>query len=375
MANAIAFATVAIPSLTEKHIPEQHLNGKSSAKRTGYVENVIPFKAGDGFQCNLVHVQGERTPSKGPVLLVHGAGVRANIFRAPVETNFVDFLISNGYDVWLENWRASIEFSPNQWTLDQAAVYDHPEAVKTVVKMTGSDRVKAVIHCQGSTSFMMSAVAGLVPQVTTIVTNAVSLHPVVPGFSRVKLGFVLPMVAMMTDYLNPHWGVQAPTVAAKLISFFVELTHHECHNSVCKQVSFTYGSGFPALWSHANLNDETHEWLKGEFNAVPMAFFEQMARCVRAGHLVPVDGLRGLPDDFTAEHPRTEARFAFFAGEQNLCFLPESQVRTYDFFSKSHKDYHSLYRLSGYGHLDVFMGKNAVNETYPLFLQELDRKN
>ena len=41
--------------------------------------------------------------------------------------------------------------------------------------------MKAVIHCQGSTSFTMSAVAGLVPEVKTIVTNAVSLHPVVPG--------------------------------------------------------------------------------------------------------------------------------------------------------------------------------------------------
>ncbi len=339
------------------------------------MEEVVPFRAGDGFQCNLVHVRGENPAPKGPVILVHGAGVRANIFRAPVETNFVDYLIANGYDVWLENWRASIEFAPNEWTLDQAAVYDHPEAVRTVAKMTGCERIKAVIHCQGSTSFMMSAVAGLVPQVTTIVTNAVSLHPVVPWFSGVKLNLLLPAVAKITDYLNPHWGVDAPTFSAKLVSLLVELTHHECHNSVCKQVSFTYGSGFPALWSHENLNDETHEWLREEFKAVPMTFFEQMANCVRAGHLVSVDGLRSLPQDFTAQPPRTDARCAFFAGEQNLCFLPESQVRTYDFMSRNRRDYHSLFRLTGYGHLDVFMGRNAVKDTYPLFLEELDRKN
>jgi poly(3-hydroxyalkanoate) synthetase len=149
-----------------------------------YQERVVPFTAGDGFQCNLIHVQGERSPTRGPVILVHGAGVRANLFRAPVETTIVDALIDDGYDVWLENWRASIDLPPNEWTLDKAALYDHPAAVKTVVEQTGSDEVKAIIHCQGSTSFMMSAVAGLVPQVKTIVANAVTLHPVVPKFSE-----------------------------------------------------------------------------------------------------------------------------------------------------------------------------------------------
>src|SRR5205085_10053747 len=44
---------------------------------------VVPFTAADGMPLNLHHVTGERPASRGPVLLVHGAGVRANIFRAP----------------------------------------------------------------------------------------------------------------------------------------------------------------------------------------------------------------------------------------------------------------------------------------------------
>ena len=74
-------------------------------------EQIVPFTAGDGFRCNLIHVIGKNPPTKGPVMLVHGAGVRANLFRAPVETSFVDYLIEHGYDVWLENWRASIDFN------------------------------------------------------------------------------------------------------------------------------------------------------------------------------------------------------------------------------------------------------------------------
>jgi hypothetical protein len=339
-----------------------------------YHESVVPFTAGDGLQCNLIRVQPERPAPKGPVLLVHGAGVRANIFRAPVPTTIVDYLLDNGYEVWLENWRASIDLPPNRWTLDQAAVFDHPHAVRTIVRTTGHDRVKAVIHCQGSTSFMMSLLAGLVPEVTTVVSNAVSAHTVVPNLSLFKLDFVLPVGGRFTDHLNPQWGIYAPTPFAKVIARFVELTHHECANAVCKQVSFTYGSGFPALWSHANLSPATHEWLKQEFAYVPLSFFRQMARCVRRGHLVSVDGLPQLPADFLAQPPGTDARFAFIAGARNQCFLPASQVETFHWLDARRPGYHALHVIPGYGHLDVFMGTNAARDTFPLILAELDRR-
>ena len=56
-------------------------------------DEVIPFTAGDGVELNLVHVRGEHAPTRGPVLLVHGAGVRANIFRAPSGRTLVDALV------------------------------------------------------------------------------------------------------------------------------------------------------------------------------------------------------------------------------------------------------------------------------------------
>ena len=338
-------------------------------------EELIPFTAGDGFQCNLLRIRGEEFPSRGPVVLVHGAGVRGNIFRPPVGTTLVEYLIQHGYEVWLENWRASIDLPPNLWTLDQAALYDHPKAVQTIVRETGCRSLKAIIHCQGSTSFMMAAMAGLVPQVTTIISNAVSLHPVVPAGSLVKSKVALPLVARLTPYLNPQWGLHAPTVVAKFIALIVRLTHRECQNEVCKQVSFTYGYGFPALWRHENLNEETHEWLKHEFAHVPIRFFQQIMQCIRKGHLVAVEGKRGLPADFLAQKPQTDARIAFFAGELNRCFLAESQQRSFDYFSALRKDFHSLYVLPGYSHLDVFMGKNAHRDVFPLMLKELERAN
>jgi hypothetical protein len=341
-------------------------------KRAAWREEIVPFQAEDGFACNLIHVQGPMPPAKGPVLLVHGAGVRANLFRAPVETNIVDYLIERGYDVWLENWRASIDLQYNNWTLDRAAAYDHPAAVRTIVDRTGANFIKAVIHCQGSTSFMMSAVAGLVPQVKVIISNAVSLHTIIPAWSLLKMQSSVPILRTFTPYLDPQWGIEAPTLPAKAITELVRLSHHECNNIVCKMVSFTYGAGFPALWSHANLNEETHVWLRREFAKVPITFFAQMVKCVQHGHLVSVDGLSQLPSDFVQRPPHTDARFAFFAGVHNHCFLPESQQKTFEYFDKHASNRHSLHLLQNYGHLDPFIGKDASRDVFPLMYKELE---
>ena len=57
---------------------------------------VVPVTARDGHGINLHHVTGPRAPTREPVLLVHGAGVRANIFRPPEQTTLVDALSRAG---------------------------------------------------------------------------------------------------------------------------------------------------------------------------------------------------------------------------------------------------------------------------------------
>ncbi len=219
---------------------------------------------------------------------------------------------------------------------------------------------------------MMSAVAGLIPQVKVIVSNAVSLHTVIPTWSSLKMQASVPMLRMLTPFLDPHWGIEAPTLTAKAVTELVRLSHHECNNLVCKMVSFTYGAGFPALWSHANLNDATHTWLRQEFAKVPITFFAQMIKCVQHGHLVAVDSLQQLPRDFTERPPQTDARFAFFAGLNNHCFLPASQQRTFEYFDKHARNRHSLHLMQNYGHLDPFIGKDTSRDVFPLMYQELE---
>jgi hypothetical protein len=292
--------------------------------------------------------------------------------RAPVETTLVDYLLARGHDVWLENWRASIDLPPTEWTLDDAAAFDHPRAVEALMQETGASSVRAVVHCQGSTGFMMSAVAGLLPAVDRIVTNAVSLHPVVPVMAAAKLRWAIPAVAPFFPFINPQWGLHAPHMRARLLTAVVRATHHECDNIVCRYASFTYGVGFPTLWRHENLNEATHEWLTREFASVPVSFFRQMARCVRRGRLVAARQHPGLPSDFAAQEPKTDARVSFFAGALNRCFLPASQKRSHAFMSRYRPNHHSLTILPGYGHLDVFMGARAATDVFPLIARELE---
>jgi hypothetical protein len=113
--------------------------------------------------------------------------------------------------------------------------------------------------------------------------------------------------------------------------------------------------------------------LKNEFAYVPLRFHAQMARCVNRGWLVSAEHLPGLPADFASDPPRTSARFAFLAGEENRCFLPESQERSYGYFSRLRPGYHSLHVFPRYGHLDIFMGNDAASDVFPVILEELAR--
>jgi hypothetical protein len=341
--------------------------------RRDHVTEVRPLTALDGRPLTLVHVRGRHPPTRGPVLLVHGAGVRAEIFRPPTPRTLVDALIDEGWDVWLLNWRASIDLDPMPWTLDQAAAYDHPAAVAHVLAATGAERLKAVVHCQGSTSFMMSAAAGLLPEVDTVISNAVSLHPVIPRLSTFKIGRLAPVISRVTPYISPAWGDRPTGLVPWLVVQGVRATHPECRNRVCRMVSFTYGSGWPALWSHAQLDEATHDWIRGEFAEVPMTFFAQMERCVRAGHLVATGAVKGLPSSFAAQAPRTDARFVLLAGRDNRCFLADSQRRTHAFLQRHRPGRDSLHVLPGYGHLDVFLGRRAALDSFPLILEELAR--
>jgi hypothetical protein len=344
-------------------------------ERPGVVRRIVPFAAGDGTALSLHNIRAERRePHRGPVLMIVGTSVRANIlYGAPRPSSLVNALVDEGYDVWIENWRASIDFPRRDYTLDQAAVFDHPAAIRRIREETGADTLKAVVHCQGSTSFMMSALAGLVPEVTTVVSNAVSLHVELTPLSKLKLLRMIPPAARVVSGIDPQWAIRAPSTVAAGIAATARVLRRDCDNPVCALSTFMYGVGPDVLWRHENLDAATHEWVGREFGYAPIAFFKGLSQSARAGHLVSSQGFDELPADFTAQPPQTTARFTFLAGSRNVCFLPAGQRKTFEYMDDRQPGRHAYRELPGYSHLDVFFGRRAHEDVFPAIVDALAR--
>jgi pimeloyl-ACP methyl ester carboxylesterase len=311
-----------------------------------------------------------------------------------VRETIVDRLLAEGYDVWLENWRGSLGRSPREYSLDEAAAIDHPAAVEAVARETGSREVKAVVHCLGSSGFMLALASGRLHtddfEVTHVVSNAVSLHPKVPPASELKIRALSPLFNRVVPYLDPQWARDVPLTdeppptadghqhafpqmtpqgaVGRALVTWSRLTHYEAENGVSNFAQFMYGAGPSTLYDESKLTEVTARWMEGQFAWAPARLYRQIARSLLAGHLVP---MREWPGDALAanlfEHGPApmDTRITFITGTRNRCFSPTSQRKTYEWFSAYHaKDQHQFRPLEGFGHLDVWLAadQSAVHE-------------
>lgn len=345
----------------------------SPAPRLTTRDEVHFVAADDGVPLTVIHVRGDVEPTKGPVLLVHGIATRAESFRPPGQRTIVDALLADGWDVWMPNWRGSIDLDPLPWTLDDVALHDHPAIVRHVLSQTGAESLAVVAHCAGSATVSMAVTSGLLPEVRTVVSNGVSLHPVVPRFTRTKLTVLSPLAHRDEPFVDIAWGDGPERGVALLTRNAVRIWHAECTNPTCNMASFALGSGHPALWLHANLTGATHRWLRNEFGKVPMSYYTQLKASAKAGQFVALAPSSRLPSRFASGSPRGDARFALFTGAHNRSFLPDSQRTTHAYLERHQPGRHSLHVLPRYSHSDMFIGTRAHAEVFPLMLAELNR--
>ena len=199
---------------------------------------VHDFKTDDGAQLRLTRYQ---CGAKGPVILSHGLGVSSRIYSMDTfDTNLLEYLAANRYDVWLLDYRASIELpaANTRFSADDIARYDYPAAVQTVRRLTGAPTVQMVVHCYGSTAWTISMLGGWLDGVRSAVCSQVSTHMKVPLLTKIKTGLHVPTfldalgIDSLTAYVDEEssWTDKFFDHALRLYPVQPE---ERCNNPVC----------------------------------------------------------------------------------------------------------------------------------------------
>ena len=330
---------------------------------------VYPFRTPDGTDLRLTRYRGGK---KGPVMLAHGLGVSSRIFSLDtIETNLVEYLYAHQYDVWLLDYRSSIELPAHrtQYSGDDVAGQDFPAAVGLIRQVAGVRDVQVVAHCFGATTFTMAMLAGL-QGVRSSVISQISTHIYTPAMTRIKTGLHVPEfleaigVRSLTAYTSTHRNWKDRIFDAALRLYPTEL-EERCSSPVCHRITFLYAP----LYEHDQLNAATHDTLHETFGDATIDAFEHLGRLSNARHLVGADG----GEIYMSQLSRLAIPTSFIHGAENACFHPRSTEETVRALSEVNgKDLYTRKVIPNYGHIDCIFGKDAARDVYPHVLQHLD---
>ncbi len=338
--------------------------------------DVYQVNAGDGVEMRLTRYRGGK---KGPVMCVHGLGVNSVIFSTDlIERNLLEELVAHQYDVWLLDFRSSIDlpYATQRYTADDIATKDFPAAVAFIRQTTGAPSIQCMVHCFGATTFFMAMLAGL-QGVRSAAVSQIATHMKVPFSTDIKAMFHAADfmdklgVKTMTAYVDTHEGFIGK-LADQMLKFYPVHDGPRDVSPVSRRISFLYGQ----LYEINQLNEQTYDNLHELFGVAGIASLEHLAMMIRHGHIVDFAGkdIYLQEDQGMPTLKRLAIPIAIAHGALNKCWLPVSTEMTVDILSQANGP--GLYErklIPGYGHIDCIFGKNAYRDVYPFFIQHLDK--
>lgn len=146
-------------------------------------------------------------------------------------------------------------------------------------------------------------------------------------------------------------------------------TVEHCSSGVCRRTLFMYGE----VVHHQQLDRHTHDMMYDMFDRANLAAFDHLTRMTRAGRIVDRHGRNVYLSEANAE-PLTMP-ITLVQGMKNRLFRPSGAKKTEAWLKKNigAQNRVNLVPCSDYAHLDVFIGKNAAIETFPLIVKALNR--
>lgn len=337
----------------------------------------------DGLGISLLRFT--RASSRDVVLLVPGLTASSDMFFMPEHRNLTQTLLDAGYgDVWILDGRISnrhpYNLTRHRFNVDDVALYDNPAALATVRRAVGPEaRIHIIAQCLGALSIAMSVFGRIITDVASVIVNGVALTPKVNRIAglKLKIGPFLCESLLGLDCLDPRAARRPGISPGKLLGKCVSLLHHECNVPECHMTSFMWGYGFPVLYRHENLHDLTHRRIGDLFGGSGMNYYRHIRKMVEAGNravkYLPGDPrYQSLPDDYFTHARDIETPFLFVAGQDNALFS-DSNMLCHQRLESLVPGRHELLVVPGYGHADIFIGKNAAVDIFPKLLDFLEK--
>jgi cholesterol oxidase len=325
----------------------------------------IEIEAADHTRLMLHHVSGGK---RGPVVLSPGTAMTALSYCIDtVPINLVEYLVAEGFDVWLFDWRTSplLDAHTKPYTFDDVAHYDWPAAVAEVRERTGAAQISVLAHCLSSPTFLLSLVRGhLNPtSIRAFVASQVALHLrfTGPGTMKVKLHLdsLLPSHEMV--HQRPQ-DVRAriADLAASFLAVVMPRTF-ECENAACYRHVATFGE----LILHSRINRDTHELMGDLVPECLTGFLKDVASWARRETILTKEDRQHLD--------RLRLPIHFISGSENRMFIPESTEDSFNLLCELNgPEYYRRKVYPGFGHLDCYFGMGAAETIWPDLVAALD---
>ena len=331
------------------------------------------FTTADAKDLRLTRYQGG---TKGPVILAHGLGVSGQIFSLDtIDVNLVEYLCDNEYDVWVMDFRASVDlpYARELWTGDEVAEFDYPAAIAKVQAITGAKDVQMIVHCYGATTFFMAMLKNL-QGVRSAVISQIATDVIVPWFPQRFLAHLRLPTIMKAFGINAV-NARAETydklwqrVLDKLIQLTIPFQPEERSKSATSnRITALYGQ----LYELDQLNQATLDYgLPMTFGEANIDAFEQLAMIARITHIVDKHG----EDTYLPNIKNLAIPISFIHGAENACFSPEStRLAMARLINANGPELYERHVIPEYGHIDCIFGKNAARDVFPHMVRHLDK--
>jgi cholesterol oxidase len=328
----------------------------------------------DGKRLRLTRYQGG---TKGPVLLSHGLGVSSLIFTIDtIHTNLLEALYAAGYDVWLLDYRASVDlpYTEEPFTADDVADRDYPAAIARVLELTGKPDLQFVGHCYGAMTFAMGMLHGSVKHVRSAVISQIAAHADVPFFTQRLLALARApdlMRAVGVKWLDAR-AVRKRNLISRAIDGFLRFLYPMHPDDRTRSItSLRIVALYGPLYRLDRLNQTTLDAMPEMVGKANIAAFRQLANIARKRTVQRMDG-EPLLDEANLRNWAVPTLFVH--GALNGAFRPSGTVKTMQALAAANGPelYHRV-EIPDTGHIDCIFGKAAAETVYPAIVAHLDK--